>query len=360
VFAGAAREAVFSRPDVIRRVNADFVPVALKAALVNNPGDDEEGRLYREIGRSRPAPQGICVANSAGKVLTWVLMLDDDKSVLAFLDHTLMRFRESPDARRPVVAERYMKFPSVKLVELRDNGETPLIPERHAAGKRCPAKPPLRQGTLVARLFGRALGLDGKPVADTVHQEQYVEDRFHVPVDGQKLLAKALSDAGASRFPLPRALARLLVSHAYLGQLDVNPLGSPAGGEGDLKQCELWAQRVSVEGSKPTRLRIEGTSEVAGGQETRHPDPGSDGRFWQHEVKLAWEGYMELQGSRLTRLLLLARGSERLRWGNSSFRGEADVARLPGGHPIDLACGVRYGIVGEPAGPGEVGGDALP
>jgi len=52
VFAGAVREAVFSNPDVIRRVNADFVPVALKAGLVNNPPDDEEGQLYREIGRS--------------------------------------------------------------------------------------------------------------------------------------------------------------------------------------------------------------------------------------------------------------------------------------------------------------------
>ena len=41
MFAGAAREAVFSNPDVIRRVNADFIPVSLKAALVNRPLDDE-------------------------------------------------------------------------------------------------------------------------------------------------------------------------------------------------------------------------------------------------------------------------------------------------------------------------------
>ena len=87
MFAGAAREAVFSKPEVIRRIQADFVPVALKAALVNNPPGDEEGQLYREIGRSKPAPQGICVVNSAGKVLDWALMFDDDSSVLAFLDH---------------------------------------------------------------------------------------------------------------------------------------------------------------------------------------------------------------------------------------------------------------------------------
>jgi len=87
VFAGAAREAVFSNAEVIKRVNADFIPVALKAGLVNNPPADDEGLLYREVERSKPAPQGICVVNSAGKVLNWVLMFDDDKNLLAFFDH---------------------------------------------------------------------------------------------------------------------------------------------------------------------------------------------------------------------------------------------------------------------------------
>ncbi len=81
MFAGAAREAVFSNPEVARRIKADFVPVALKAGLVNNPPVGPEGLLYREIGRSKPAPQGICVANSDGKVLDWALMFDGDKSV---------------------------------------------------------------------------------------------------------------------------------------------------------------------------------------------------------------------------------------------------------------------------------------
>ena len=56
----------------------------LKAGLVNNPPDNDEGRLYREIGRSKILPQGVCVVNSAGKVLDWVFMFDDDKSVLDF------------------------------------------------------------------------------------------------------------------------------------------------------------------------------------------------------------------------------------------------------------------------------------
>ena len=93
------------------RVNADFVPVALKAGLVNNPPYDEEGRLYREIGRSKVLPQGICVINSAGKVLAWTAMFDDDQSVLAFLDHCTQRFAQFPDARKPFPAERYPEVP---------------------------------------------------------------------------------------------------------------------------------------------------------------------------------------------------------------------------------------------------------
>ena len=33
MFAGAAREAVFSKTEVVRRVNNEFIPVALKAGL---------------------------------------------------------------------------------------------------------------------------------------------------------------------------------------------------------------------------------------------------------------------------------------------------------------------------------------
>jgi hypothetical protein len=356
VFAGAAREAVFSNPEVIRRVNADFVPVALKAALVNNPPRDEEGRLYGEIGRSKPAPQGICVANSAGKVLAWALMFDDDKSVLAFLDHTRKRFAQFPDARQNVAAERYMKFPTVKLEDVEDTSKALAIPERHAKGKACPAQTGLPEGTMIARLFGRALAKDGKPVADTVRQENYVEDRFHVPVAMQEELAKALTQAGTERFRLADDLARLLVSHAYLGQLDVNPVGGVPGGKGALKQCEFWAQKIEARGSGPVQVRVEGNSEAAGGSSDGQ---GGDGRLWQHEVKLTWEGIIEMKKNRMAFLLLVARGSEKIKWGNDrqELKAQADVTLLPGGHAIDLGCGVRYGIIGEPV-PQDLAGTA--
>ncbi len=351
MFAGAVREAVFSNPDVIRRVDADFVPVALKAFQVNNnPPSDEEGRLYREIGRSSVAPQGICVVNSAGKVLAWTAIFDDDKSVLDFLDHASKRFAEYPDAKKPFAAQRYMKYPSNKMEDVEDNGKVLPVPERHGAGTHCPGTPPMRVGTVVVRLLGRALDDDGKPVADTLRQEHYVEDRFQVPVAMQETLAKALKDAGSERFRLADDLARLLVSHAFLGQLDVNPVSSMAG-KGDLKQGEFWAQRVAGAGDETVRVRVEGVSVAVGGT---NDGPGGDqrvdGRLWQHEVKLAWEGIVEMKQDRATRLLLVARGSEKLRWGNKrmDLKGEADVTRLPLGHAINLDCGVRYGIIGEP------------
>jgi hypothetical protein len=350
VFAGAAREAVFSNPDVIRRVNADFVPVALKAGLVNNPPGDEEGRLYREIVRSKLAPQGICVINSAGKVLDWVVAFDDDKSVVDFLDHCLKRFAKFPDATKPFPAERYMKFPSEKAGDIDDNGKAPVIVERHPEGKHCPARTRVQQGTLLARLFGRALDKEGKPVADTLRQEHYVEDRFHVPVFMQEALAKSFKDAGGRRFRLADDLGRLLVSHAFLGQLDVNPVDAP-GGKGDLKLSEFWARKIEGADGDFVRIRIEGKSEAVGGpSDGPRGDQRVDGRVWKHEVKLTWEGIIEMKKDRMYRLLLVARGAEKLEWGNKSWylKGQGDVTRLMAGHAIDLSCGVRYGIIGEP------------
>lgn len=329
-------------------MNADFVPVALKAGLVNNPPNNEEGRLYREIGRSKILPQGICVINSACKVLAWVEMFDDDKSVLAFLDHCLQRFAQFPDAQKPFPAERYPKFPSERAPDIQDNGNAPAIVERHTRGKSCPAKPRVQQGTIDARLFGRALDKEGKPVADTLRQEHYVEDRFHVPVAMQEALAKALKDSGSDRFRLANDLARLLVSHAFLGELDVNPVVRINGSKGDLKQCELWAQRVEGADDNPVRLRIEGKSEARGIQSG--DERGFDGRLWQHEVKLTWEGIIELKRDRMSRVLLMARGSEKLKWRNVplDLPGQAGLILSWAGRAPDLSCGVRYGIIGEP------------
>ena len=149
----------------------------------------------------------------------------------------------------------------------------------------------------------------------------------------------------ASGFRIADDLARLLVNHAYLGQLDLNPVVAP-GGKGRLKQCAFWAQKVKDDGRGADWLRIEGKSDAAGASRGE----GGDGRLWEHEVTLVWEGLIEVKRERMTRLLLLAHGSEKLRWGNKGdvFADPIDVARLPAGHAIDLACKVRYGFIGEP------------
>jgi len=343
-------------------VNADFVPVALKAGLVNYPPSDDEGRLYSEIGRSKILPQGICVVNSACKVLAWAEMFDDEQSVAAFLDHCLKRSAQFPDATKPFPAERYMKFPSERLADIDDNGEAPRIPQRHSAGKSCPAKPPVPRGTIDARLFGRALDKDGKPVADTLRQRNYVEDRFHVPVAMQAALSKALHVAGSDRFRVADDLARLLVSHAFLGELDVNPVDGRNGVRGDLKQCDFWARRITGADDDSVRLRVEGTSESRGVQ--RGDANGSDGRLWEHEVDLAWEGIIEMKQERMSRLLLVARGSEKLNWGKVPSEAELQAQRNVilewAGRDPGLDCGVVYGIIGEPIAADQAGDAAAP
>jgi hypothetical protein len=336
--------------------------VALKARLVNYPPNDEEGRLYREIGRSKVLPQGICVINSACKVLAWVEMFDDDKSVVAFLDHCLKRYARFPDAKKPFPAERYMKFPGEKLADIEDNGKAPVIAQRHSEGKSCPAKPRVPKGTIDARLFGRALTKDGKPVADTLRQENYVEDRFMVPVAMQASLAKALKDAGSKRFRLADDLARLLVSHAFLGELDVNPVDNHNGSQGALKQCDFWARRVEGAGDDAVRVRLEGKSEARGVE--RGDDKRAAGRPWQHQVNLAWEGIIEMKRDRMSRLLLVARGSEKLKWGNipskSELQAQRNVILEWAGRSRDLSCGVRYGIIGEPVAADQAGATEAP
>src|SRR5207247_11273311 len=124
-------------------------------------------------------------------------------------------------------------------------------------GSGCPGKVAVPWGCSVARVVARARDTVGEPLADTVRQGHCVEDRFHVPVAMQEALAKALAGAGTERFRLAGDLARLLVSHAYLGQLDVNPLAEARDGKGALKHCEFWAQKVEGSGNDTVRGRIE-------------------------------------------------------------------------------------------------------
>jgi len=353
VFAGAAREVVFSNREVVRKIQQSFVPVALKAALVNNPPGGVEGRLYAEISRSKPAPQGICVANSAGKVLAWALSFDDEESIAGFLDYAAKRFEEFPDAKKPVTAERFMRYPSHKLRDVADNGKSFDVPGRHAVDDRCPGRPSVERGTLVGRVIGRALDKGGHLLTDTLRQEHYMEARFEIPLAVQKQFIDETRKAAGKQFQLPEAFVHSIVEPAYLGQLDVNPMGSVPESEKVRRSIEFLGQQISKDDdAKTVEIRVTGRSDIHG----RHSKGGGDGRDWAHLVTLDWHGYIKVTEDQVKRLTLIAEGKEKLRWGNQRLllTDEVDARHLMAGHPIDLDCGVRYGLIAEPASPKEI------
>lgn len=324
--------------------------------MVNNPPVGPEGMLYREIGRSKPASQGICVINSDGKVLDWVLMFDGDKSVLEFLDHCLKRYAQFPDAKQPVPAERYMRFPSRQLNDVKDTRQAIRIPDSHLKDARCPAKPALQKGTLVGRVVGRALDQTGKPLADVVLQENYLEARFEVSLAAQQRFAAALADAGNKRFEVPDAFVAAVVGHSYLGQLDVNPLGGrQIGGKIDLKSWKFWAQPMGDGKRQPVRVRITGRSHVVGSAGI--VGRNTDGRRWEHSVELEWEGYLDVEDDRITHLVMAAAGHEKLKWGNQRtlLTTKNVIQNLPAGRTLNVDCDVRYGLTAVPCSADEVG-----
>lgn len=311
--------------------------------------DDDERWLYQRIGRAKLAPQGIGVLNSAGQVLAWVQMFDDDPSVLDFLERALKRFKENADARQPVVTERYMKFPGSRVADNRDETKLPaVISAGHAKGTTCPAedgKGKVAPGSMVAHLVGRALDGKGQPMPDVVKQEHYVEDKFAVPPAMIKDLSQVLAGAGTERVRLPDEFARLCAGHAHLGHIDVQPclfmVKGQAENKGEWKRCELWARQVPT-GKETTLWQIDGQSEVVSAVAINGKGV--------HNVKLGWEGYIEAKDGHAFRFALSARGTEKLQFAKDDHplkKIDADeVAFLPAGRPIDVEGGVRYGIVG--------------
>src|SRR5207245_9525057 len=74
-----------------------------------------------------------------------------------------------------------------------------------------------------------------------------------------------------------------------------------------------------------------------------------------HGRQRRWHGFIEMDGKRMTRLVLSATGKEKLKFNSARGKDENELASLPGGHRIDMACDVRFGFLGEPAGPDKLG-----
>ena len=347
MFAGAAREVVFSNPQVVDRINRQFIPVALKAAMVNNPPPGIEGRLYAEIARSRPAPQGICTTNSSGKVLAWVLSFDDDDSILKYLDHVVARYEKFPDNSNPVPAERFRQFPSRKLPDVADQplAFDPFDPSvEDSIEERNTAQPDLPQGTLVGEIIGRVLDDQGIPLRDTRLQEHYMESRVHIGPEVQQQLAEAVQRASGNTLDIPDSLVSRIVGAAHLGQLDVNPLGQVPGSRNELRYLSFTGRIEPMEADNRLRILVEGRSDVAGA-----PDSAgnrTDGRLWENRITLRWQGYILLQEDRILELAMVANGQENLRWGNAQFDllGDIKARHLMAGHRIDLDTEVTYGL----------------
>ena len=215
------------------------------------------------------------------------------------------------------------------------------IPDRHPAGSWCAATPPRQRGTVLVEVVGRALDAEGRPRKETIRQELYVEDRFEITVSMQEELATKATRNEGEAFEVPATLARLLTSSAYLGMLDVDPARS--GGRIHVK---LDLERTSSQEDGRLRLRLTGTSSASGGER----GPGGDGRIWSHDVRLRWEGWIDLAANRVVGIVLAARGREQLKWGHrqGDHGKESLAAHLPAGRPFDLDTAVVYGMTGAP------------
>lgn len=350
MFAGAAREAVSSER-IAKKISESFVPVALKAGHVNRPGRDVEGRLYEQIRRTRPAPQGFCVVNSAGQVLNWALSFDDEAGFEKFLDHCVARYANHPRGDSRVAAERHHRFPSAPMPEIPDNGVRVDLPEEFRPEDFASSVIEVAPGTKTGRVVGRAVGGDGRVQADTTRQENYVEDLVRVSRQDQDALVRSAMESEGKAFVFPPGVSRALVDGAYLGQLDVNPLGGrQVGGRVDRERIHFAGVRDgTVKEGKSTleRYLIVGSSDAVGGHSVQRV---GDGRRWSHRVALSWQGFVLLDRTkgRVARLMMLGEGEEFLRWDNRAPESAKNpIAHLPAGRPLAVRTRVRYGITVE-------------
>jgi hypothetical protein len=274
----------------------------------------------------------MCIVNAGGQALAWAMNHEENDDILSFLDHALERFRKYPDGQEPVLVERYPEYPKKRLEDFKMDARTSPIPQGHRDGESCPWRTSRPKGTLKARVFGRALDKDGHPVQDTLRQSLYTEDGFQIAPRTQENLAKLLAGAEKEPVPLPLELTRDWVKHAYMGVLDVQPLDNNGRSKGDLKRCEFVMRKVGLREGRMI-WRVEGESEVFIDEGMNHGIPGD-----LHEVKLQWRGFIEMDGDRLTELVLSASGKENLKFQSAH-----------GGSRFDFAGAVRFGVLGLPA-----------
>ncbi|MFT5498089.1 MAG: hypothetical protein ACI9TH_003497 [Kiritimatiellia bacterium] len=330
---------------MIRRVRDDFVALALKAGKVARGGSDPERRLYAELKRTSPVPQGIAVLHYTGEVISWVLSFDDEAGIPAFFDSCYTICKEQPKGAL-AFTKRYRSYPSVRLADVPARGPIHDLPAMHANTEKCPAADHQIEGSMLIKVYGRAIDEAGEFKEDTRAQENYVEDRFQLEPDLSQGVLEA-AHATKRSFSLPEAFSRLLVANAYLGHLDVNPIGGN-GIRAETTHDAIKLRGQIVEQDAPDRLviRVEGSSSVAGRNDASSR-ASQDGRKWRHAIDLDWQGVLVFKGDHLESLRLLASGSEELEWDNKRGMPANELANLPAGRRIDMKTRVRYGLTGD-------------
>lgn len=336
MFAGAVREAVFSRPEVAKKVREEFVPVAVRAQHVNGLRSGTVGRLFSDISSSKPAGQGLAVLNSDGQVLEWVLMFDEPKEIGKFLDHSLMRFKESPTGKFKVSTETHLRYPSRTMPSVQ--AREPVAIRNHLDEERCPGDNSVADGSVRIDLIGRTLTEEGEFSKDVLTQDNFVQDMFDFDTRFQSRIVDAVNRSDGEKFELPQELSRVIQAHAYLGQLDACPIPNPHGGQVELDEAELFGIVIErVKGA--VFVKIEGHTKAASSLD-RGGRP-----MYDHSVALDWSGYMMIAGGRVARFALIGRGEEKFQWSHGGPTSEDAVRHLPAGHKVDQEGPVQYGLI---------------
>ena len=137
-----------------------------------------------------------------------------------------------------------MKFPSQKLADVEDNGKVPVIVERHPEGKNCPAsRRPAGDRPVLGCSAGRSTRT-ASPWPTRCARKTTSRTASTCPSPCKRRWRRR-SDAGSDRFRLADDLARLLMSHAFLGELDVNPLGDTPRRQGRPQALRVLGRKRS-------------------------------------------------------------------------------------------------------------------
>jgi hypothetical protein len=353
VFAGAVREAVLSREDVINKINANFVPVSVRATDLNNPPPNEEGALLRSIRPYCLEQQGMFVLNEDGQVLTAVVLFDSTRAITDYLDFSLAQFREHSQMAEPSnwSARRFAKYPSMAAPSIAAiaNRNSASDPE-HAAGRAClsgacqipfSAKP----AGLIVNMVARSIEANGHFSADVIHQEHYSQDQLIIPLQLQQYIAALVTGTTGQAVRLPDMLGQILMMHAYLGNMDVQPVSSPMGAHSDIQACEFYAALVP---GQRNIYRVYGKTNVCAQGASPHGAGLPGGMV--NQVQLSWYGFFKLSDGQMTALSLLATGEQKLQWGALRPKlssADEEVNELMSGHPIDQQTKICLGFNSE-------------